>query len=662
SPPARGSPQSPSTPSGGRQATPSDSAQSPSKALPVRSMRTYAGPSRSFLVTLPASGADFTDIHSQAQDEASQESYADLRTRWGVDRSEDDPLPAEKVVSPPRRLKRTSSKSLSQSSLVNNATGIMNDLKSITELRNKGESRRFMDEVGYLFEGLDAASAIALRRTSALEIVDNLCDPDFNRRAKAFDFYSLTWDRFLTSRGGVSDKLFDAIIAFFAALAARDPLTLQDLTRQSNFVEVLVDILRTLRENTDILTLATSAAGRADFKSCGILRSEIVVVNGFQGISRVLPIQGLVCKADTPSVRFLISHTLAVSPGALSAQHLALVLASLEEELDLVEPRLAAYLSGSAAVLPHYSINCGTLSLEHAESCLNLLDSFLLGKWSTTDLEEDRSEVLREACANGLASKILSLCVFSQVQLRKCDVEEQRVLGWKCLCGTLRVLTLLSHGDLSWCEVTLAEEYALPLVALVAVRCQSNWLDDNIPKPPAGCDNFDLFCLSLGLLMNWATMSDKMPGLCMERLINPDCPGNGQCMRACQCAERSTVLHCLTTLYVEHGANEDDLPQRAFLRGYTAVLLGILIKDNTASRNVVLAALAGETLSAKLRTLVLHCRTFLDLYTQTATFLTAESSSPPQEIKTQRKGSWDKTGEEVAREVIASLELLCNNY
>jgi hypothetical protein len=44
------------------------------------------------------------------------------------------------------------------------ANGMMNDLKSITELRSKGESRRFLDEVGYLFEGIEGGCAIALRR------------------------------------------------------------------------------------------------------------------------------------------------------------------------------------------------------------------------------------------------------------------------------------------------------------------------------------------------------------------------------------------------------------------------------------------------------------------------------------------------------------------
>jgi hypothetical protein len=42
--------------------------------------------------------------------------------------------------------------------------GLTNDLKSITELRSKGESRRFLDEVGYLFEGMEPSGGVGVRR------------------------------------------------------------------------------------------------------------------------------------------------------------------------------------------------------------------------------------------------------------------------------------------------------------------------------------------------------------------------------------------------------------------------------------------------------------------------------------------------------------------
>ena len=108
---------------------------------PLRKTRTYAGSSRSFLVALPVPDTD--SFGAIADDKESHESYSDLRARWGIDVCEDF------------------------------STGMMNDLKSITELRSKGENRRFLDDVGYLFEGLDSSSAIGLRR--ARYIADPCC-------------------------------------------------------------------------------------------------------------------------------------------------------------------------------------------------------------------------------------------------------------------------------------------------------------------------------------------------------------------------------------------------------------------------------------------------------------------------------------------------------
>jgi hypothetical protein len=69
--------------------------------------RTYGGKSRSFLMPLPITqlkdsfGLD--DMHEEDEFEI-RESYTDLRTRWGVDNSEDDPpLPSPTISSPVNR-------------------------------------------------------------------------------------------------------------------------------------------------------------------------------------------------------------------------------------------------------------------------------------------------------------------------------------------------------------------------------------------------------------------------------------------------------------------------------------------------------------------------------------------------------------------------------
>jgi hypothetical protein len=141
--------------------------------------RTYAGKSRSFLVALPSSSLPADALHDLEQEEddyLTRESYSSLRTRWGVDNSEDDPYPfdspspkksnsATPDASPSKRSKGKSRVlPASARPIPPLPNGLMNPLKSITELRNKGESRRFLDEVGYLFEGMDPSGGIELRR------------------------------------------------------------------------------------------------------------------------------------------------------------------------------------------------------------------------------------------------------------------------------------------------------------------------------------------------------------------------------------------------------------------------------------------------------------------------------------------------------------------
>lgn len=208
----------------------------PSTASPkTPTTRTYAGNYRSFLMALPASTSGSTTLSkgfTNQDDFETRESYSSLRSRWGVDNSEDDPRPFHGVASPSHSTTTTSEASPSRTSNVKGKAairsvpvpdGMINPLKSISELRNKGESRLFLDEVGYLFEGLDRKCGIALRRSrsverifpsfrpnslfnplffSALEIATKLCDPEFTRKAKATDFFARTWELFLLAGAG----------------------------------------------------------------------------------------------------------------------------------------------------------------------------------------------------------------------------------------------------------------------------------------------------------------------------------------------------------------------------------------------------------------------------------------------------------------------------
>ena len=164
------SPPRPSTPS-------SSHIRPPPVPLPTKTnARTYAGKSRSFLVAIPASSLDPLAPDGNDDEYSTRESYASLRSRWGVDNSEDDPYPAnmsparsESTSTPGGTPTKAKGKARAQQEVLLRANlslpnGMMNPLKSITELRSKGESRRFLDEVGYLFEGMDSSVGVGLRR------------------------------------------------------------------------------------------------------------------------------------------------------------------------------------------------------------------------------------------------------------------------------------------------------------------------------------------------------------------------------------------------------------------------------------------------------------------------------------------------------------------
>jgi hypothetical protein len=126
-----------------------------------------------------------------------------------------------------------------------------------------------------------------------------------------------------------------------------------------------------------------------------------------------------------PSARFFVSHSLAtLPPSLLAGQYLPTLLVNLRAELSLLEPRITAYESG-LPLLPLTGINQSDVpSLYHIEACLRLLDSYLLGLWSSAG---DRSSS-GLSHMSGFTSELMSLCVASSSFLEESE-EEEIVIG-----------------------------------------------------------------------------------------------------------------------------------------------------------------------------------------------------------------------------------------
>ncbi|KAM6497239.1 hypothetical protein JOM56_007712 [Amanita muscaria] len=512
----------PSTPSrdkGKRKEAEVDNHQLPLPRQPPNIARTYAGASRSFLITIPASslgpnphippGMNVT-IGDEEDDYLSRESYSSLRARWDVDNSEDDPYPVDQGGSPSKRRSvsaaGTPSGTPSRRGKKANAPsiplppGMMNPLKSITELRSKGESRRFLDEIGYMFEGMDKSGALSLRRTSALDIVAKLCDADFARKAEAADFLGKIWDVFIDAGAGQNeDKMLDILLVFLAALVAKDGSSLADLAQRPSgsraesskrcmsFVDLLFNILASCTNSgsSDLLYLVGS--GDVDLKREGLSKKDksqlISIYETIATKSRLFPKNTLI------TAPLLITYTLQRLPTSLlHPGYLSTILGSLRVSLA---PLVSPPLHSNSYVKPPSRAPSKPISrmytppvISHLEwrdaisrfsfQCINahlqLLDAFLLGQWITPEsdnssdegkgVKEDRDyeASLDRAREVWLLESLVALAICAEMKMRIQDKDSSN--AGECLDLVLRILVSQTHANAGWCQAIVRYPYS----------------------------------------------------------------------------------------------------------------------------------------------------------------------------------------------------------
>jgi hypothetical protein len=130
---------------------------------------------------------------------AERDTYSSLRRRWGADSDEE---------------------------MDESQKDITSDLKSITQLRARGENTRFVDEFNYLVEGLGKGMAVGVRRAryvlihslyifvadgvfvdSAIEVLRKILDSEFVRRLKASGFVERVYLEFRKAEAGEGDRV-----------------------------------------------------------------------------------------------------------------------------------------------------------------------------------------------------------------------------------------------------------------------------------------------------------------------------------------------------------------------------------------------------------------------------------------------------------------------
>jgi hypothetical protein len=166
---------------------------------------------------------------------------------------------------------------------------------------------------------------------------------------------------------------------------------------------------------------------------------------------------------------------------------------------------------------------------------LDILDSFLLGRWATA---EEQSQIYHDLI-NGnrqddLAEGLATLCAVCNIILRNGEFEDITQIGNKfrhvflifthidfvsanrCLESAFRVLINISHANPTWSALLVHQRLMIPVISSLIVIS---------PHPPhvaideAGegwAEVLDRQCLALGLLTNLVQGEESSKHLCRE--------------------------------------------------------------------------------------------------------------------------------------------------
>jgi hypothetical protein len=86
-------------------------------------------------------------------------------------------------------------------------------------------------------------------------------------------------------------KVLEAILAFFAALVARDPLSLSELADKPDFISTLLTMLSSLDHERDALALVYSGGDDVMLKKVGVVKSEKTSVRILWAFGHFTPIE-----------------------------------------------------------------------------------------------------------------------------------------------------------------------------------------------------------------------------------------------------------------------------------------------------------------------------------------------------------------------------------
>ncbi|CAE6409139.1 unnamed protein product [Rhizoctonia solani] len=510
------------------------------------------------------------------------------------------------------------------------------DLRSITEMRVKGESRRFGDDIEYVLEGLEDESGIKVRRASAVEFVTRMHEKGFVLRARASDVLGRAWRAIHQSVLEAGDRVFDAIAAIFICLVARELQDVAGALQDSKLPSTFCFILNRARD-FDGLEAAASDSSWAMY-------ADVAKRAGVGKVERKQNIK-LAPTGQVVTTRLLISHGMSLLVPKPTTRPLLLdIVTNTSAYMDVFDTRLLGYFSGLNVLPPS-----GAGSLHLLQLMNNLLRSCQLAIDHYEPSDEDEESGLLGKEMEVFSDRVATLCRVCQILMAN-DPEDLEggisAVSGQCALGCLKTLVLVT-SDLSRQpsqEVEPGTNQSAALVARnpLAFHIIAHFVTKGA-DPSTQSTQFEHACLGLALLLNLVKEGSTGATQVRSLRIYKACSLNRKCSTECQCKNRKPQLALYSGMYGQlqnESALQTDF-HATFLVGYLAVLLGLLLVNDESVKDAIYEELPGPPGSNKFEDLAQSIEQFVHAYEKVAQATKIRINQEEEEEEDKDAGSGD---------------------
>ncbi|WVQ80829.1 hypothetical protein IAT38_002936 [Cryptococcus sp. DSM 104549] len=563
-----------------------------------RARRTY-GKVRTMMVEVSQAGEGRgSGVLGDTEDEDTmpQASYAELRQRYEVDNTVD---PSE-----------SGSASLLAELLQAKAP------QTVSDMRSRGENRRFTDQLGYLVEGMtDSSASMAFKRSSAIDVLQNMQEDTWMGKLKICGQVDRVWDCFHSTRA--NDDIMEAACLLFLAILLDSGSGLDQVV-QIHPEECTPLVMRAFKTRDGPLDRS----------------SKIKPTNAVQRLRVVSSKLNLGWEEDEDcNTRRIASailsdmcrETLWASTGSLIEEGKVLekTLKSMGTEVRAIAERFRLYEKG----LDMLPADCN-LDFFHLYSCLQVVPSIMAKSHEGREmLIEHHRETVQDLVNTAIISTNAALSTEGRGSLQ----------ASKCSIHTVQLLANLANLSSEWAVAIIKADGSLTCIARLVLHRDAitaasrrgsregsvGSLETEVDDEDAGQEKGassgkemskqEFLCLLLALLTTAVLTGERIAETIALTKLAPDCVGEHACLRHCQCLSALTLGQHLAKLYSAHLGDDDD-PLSSILTGYLALLLSKLAAATSASTlELIVSPLPGSTRPAKLKGLLASLRELNDL-------------------------------------------------